>query len=86
MSRQTSEDIAGLKQLVLAYAAILSMTKMQRIYCYDYLWHDRTITEIAEKYSVTENNVIITISRSLFKILKKILRDHIFDAFLGAID
>jgi len=69
-SRQEGEDV---KKLVLAYTLLLKMSSSQRKYCFDYIWENKKITEIARKYGTSKSNISISIKKSLCRSLKIVI-------------
>ncbi len=69
-SELEKEDV---KKFVLAYSLLLKMSDIQRKYCYELIWRNRNITEIARKYGTTKSNIGTTIKKSMCRVLKAVI-------------
>ncbi len=72
---KTANDLEreDVKKLTLAYSLLLKMSHIQRKYCYDFIWRNKTITEIARKYGTTKSNISMTIKKSMCRLLKRVI-------------
>ena len=67
------EEVKSVTNSLLFLTVLRLLTKQQIMYCYFYLWENKTITEIATLFNTSKGNISRRLGDSLCFTIKKIL-------------
>lgn len=70
------EEIHNAEKLYLTHLLLLTMSNKQRRYCYQMIWEEKNVTDIAKKERKTKSNVSVAIRRSKCKSLRRVIKKN----------